>query len=186
MHLALAEDDNDNENEVHNCINKNNYGTSIRTRSPPTIAATGVRICLTVVHSIMPSLLAVVRARNSNNSTTIASAAKVRLFLEQVKFLLRLYLIVPYWKQQTQTLTTSTDEEEDDDATADCGVLMNGGMYRVDQSQETIGIPWNHARALQRRRNYVGERTGWKAVKKKIMKTKMADIASSKCSITTI
>lgn len=39
--------------------------------------------------------------------------------------------------------------------------MLDGGLYHSDQPQESIGIPYHHAMALQRRRNYVGERTGW-------------------------
>jgi hypothetical protein len=156
-------------------LRRNHYGSSIRTKDPPTIAATSLRICLTVLHSIMPSLisLAMLRARNNNHhyrrspfhnsnalnrsATVAAEASRVRLMLEKAKFLLRLSLLVAYWRQQQQ------QQRQQETASADYGIMLDGGLYHSHQPQETIGFPWDRARDLQRRRNYVGERTGWKA-----------------------
>eukprot|EP00536_Pseudo-nitzschia_multiseries_P010317 jgi/Psemu1/289030/fgenesh1_pg.309_\ len=207
MHLALEhekdEDDNHNHNHNHN-HNKNAYGTSIRTRDPPTIAATSVRIALTAIYSALPALMSLsvlrvsrVRALDrdgdrSRDDGTLATAdaatARARLLVEQIKFLLRMYLLVSYWRQQ-HTATDPTgkawvgddkydanadgdndsDNDNDSDAgsakshgTADCGILLEGGLYRVEESIDNRpGLPWDRARALQRRRTYVGERTGW-------------------------
>ena len=219
MHLALRDDGGENLNVNNdNAANNNDdndrsntYGASIRTKSSPTIAATSVRIALTAIHSVLPSFmsLAMLRAssrtrtsaadrnitiHNNNNSQAIiaSAAARARLVVEQVKFLLRVYLLVSYWRQQQQQCTPAmtafttgnrrykhrhTDDDDDEDqytgrnnidaavtatvTAADCGIMMDGGMYRVDQSQEFLGMPWDRARAIQRRRNYVGERTGW-------------------------
>jgi len=221
MHLAL-QDDGDDDNNKNNSDRSNTYGATIRTKSSPTIVATSVRIALTAIHSVLPSLmsLAMLRASsrtrirtatatadrnntihndNNNSQAIIASAAaRARLVVEHVKFFLRLYLLVSYWRQQQQRTAamsdfatgsrryrhkhqeTNDDGEDqytgsgdiDNDATvtataADCGIMMDGGMYRVDQSQEFLGMPWDRARALQRRRNYVGERTGWNLEGKK-------------------
>ncbi|MGK3749333.1 MAG: hypothetical protein ACI8RD_001627 [Bacillariaceae sp.] len=169
MHLALEETETGTEEN-----NNNDYGTSIQTRYPPTIAAKGIRICLTVIHSIMPSMLEIIRSKqqqNNNNNTEITTA-KVRLILEQIKFLLRMYLLVPYWKQQQQPqqqnhLTENGNGNDNDTTTTtaatddDCGILMDGGMYRIDE-QFKRGITWEESKSIQRRRNYVGKRTGWK------------------------
>jgi hypothetical protein len=171
MHLALegktepetGKDDKNNGN--------NDYGTSIQTRYPPTIYAKGVRICLTVVHSIMPSMLEIVRAaKQQNSNNTVMATTKVRLILEQIKFLLRMYLLVPYWKQQHSRLTDTKNNVNNITTTTatatattdDCGILMDGGMYRIDQ-QFKRGITWEESKSIQRRRNYVGKRTGWKS-----------------------
>jgi len=195
LDLAL-DDDNENSNSSSSSelcstksLRKNHYGMSIRTKNSPTIAATSVRICLTVIHSLMPSLISLVmlRARrqtsytnngvynsvnNSNNShrKIAVAASKARLVLEQAKFLLRMTLLVHYWRQQQQQQQqqnyTQQKQIKDDSATiSDFGVMLDGGMYHSDRAQESIGIPWDHARALQRRRNYVGERTGWNVTK---------------------
>jgi hypothetical protein len=197
MHLALDETETETETETRNetqntnetanatgggtsssGVRKNHYGTSIRTKDTPTIAATSVRICLTVLHSVMPALisLAMLRARtnernhknnrnycpNNKRISALETTSRVRLLLEQAKFLLRLSLLVPYWRQQRhqqrQDCFTTMDCDE-----SDFGIMLNGGLYYSDQPQESIGIPWQHASALQKRRNYVGERTGWKA-----------------------
>ena len=193
MDLALDDDNensnnNDSEFSSNRNIRKNHYGMSIRTKNSPTIAATSARICLTVIHSLMPSLISLVmlqarrkksyinngvyvynsvsNSNNSNNNNThrniAVAASKARLVLEQAKFLLRMTLLVHYWRQQQQQ--NCTHQTNDDSATVpDFGVMLDGGMYHSDRAQESIGIPWDHARALQRRRNYVGERTGWNA-----------------------
>lgn len=176
MHLALEENAETEIRKVDNNNGSNDYGTSIQTRCPPTISAKGIRICLTVVHSIMPSMLEIVRAAKQQNSdNTIMATTKVRLILEQIKFLLRMYLLVPYWKQQqnhltdtnnnvndtTTTTTTTVTATTTTTTTDDCGILMDGGMYRIDQ-QFKKGITWEESKSIQRRRNYVGKRTGWK------------------------
>ena len=190
MDLALNDDENHHSSSTNNssCSRTNHYGMSIRTKYPPTMAATSARICLTVLHSLMPSLISLVvllRAKhnnaknnlatsnnnNNNNNTSIAaSASKARLVLEQAKFLLRLSLLVHYWRQQRNTTNTSTSTSESSHSnnnnnnkqqTNVYGIMLDGGLYHSDQPQESIGIPWDHAMALQRRRNYVGERTGW-------------------------
>ncbi len=180
MDLALDDCDDDDDTDkceiaFHKRLRKNHYGMSIRTKDAPTIAASGARICLTVIHSLMPSLISLMmlRARrnrnihsknnnnNNNNNNTediVVAASKARLVLEQAKFLLRMYLLVHYWKQQHSKKNTETNADE----APDFGIMLGGGMYHSDRAQESIGIPWDHARALQRRRNYVGERTGWK------------------------
>mmetsp|Transcript_24262 Transcript_24262/g.51549 ORF Transcript_24262/g.51549 Transcript_24262/m.51549 type:complete len:307 (+) Transcript_24262:150-1070(+) len=74
---------------------------------------------------------------------------------------MRMALLVPYWRQQQQQQSANSPGTG---LPADFGILMNGGMYRVeDPNQEHAGIPWDQALSIQRRRNYVGERTGWKA-----------------------
>ena len=88
--------------------------------------------------------------------------------LEKAKFLLRLSLLVAYWKQQQQQQHQQQESlsAASETASADYGIMLDGGLYHSHQSQETVGIPWDRARDLQRRRNYVGERTGWKAHEK--------------------
>ena len=115
MDLALK-DTNQGESE-HNTLRQNHYGMSIRTKNPPTMAATSARISLTVIHSLMPSLISLVVLRtksqhrhNHNNTNSIAAAAaKARLVLEQAKFVLRMALLVNYWRQQTNTATDIDD-----------------------------------------------------------------------------
>mmetsp|Transcript_64258 Transcript_64258/g.73994 ORF Transcript_64258/g.73994 Transcript_64258/m.73994 type:complete len:546 (-) Transcript_64258:78-1715(-) len=191
MYLALEENGNDNDND-----NNNEYGTSVQTKYPSIISAKGIRICLTVVHSIVPSLLSVITStctstQSRSRSTYFTTANKVRLILEQIKFLLRLYLLVPYWNQQLQQQkpqqhqvnrtngTSSNNKNENNDeyeyeneiddtnlitTNHDCvGVLMDGGMYRIDR-QCKKGIPWDQYKATDRRRNYIGKRTGWKVI----------------------
>lgn len=150
-----------------NAIRQNHYGMSIRTKHAPTIAATTARICLTVIHSLMPSLvsLVVLRVKSKgtiNNYNCNFAASKARLVLEQAKFVLRMSLLVNYWRQQAKTDTNDASILYPN-TSFDFGILLDGGLYHPDQLQESIGIPYHHAMALQRRRNYVGERTGWRA-----------------------
>jgi len=86
-----------------------------------------------------------------------------------------MYLLVAYWRQQHKA-GDPVDEDHDNNTNknknnknknssknspADCGILLDGGLYRVEESTDRLGLPWDRARAFQRRRTYVGERTGW-------------------------
>lgn len=159
QHLAHVDDGDDGNHDkeedgpLSSSVSQemNSFGMSIQTRDSPTIAATSVRIALTVVNSVMPALLAIAQAKTSKVFTSPAEVderlrrqqqqkqlvSNVRLCLEQVKFLLRTYLMVQYWRQQhdeTSSAEGHDDHDRDRSFKTDChpmiGILLDGGMYR--------------------------------------------------------
>jgi hypothetical protein len=140
---------------------KNSYCMTVQTLHAPKIAATSAGIMLTVVQSIMPTLLAIAQSTASRSGPQHAAIqtqqrkATFRLVVEQVKFALRMYLLVNYWKQKSQ--------EEEIGGPMDSsliGIMVDGGMYRVYRPPETLGMSWDQAKALKRRQEYIGTRTG--------------------------
>jgi hypothetical protein len=176
MELALqqhpVDDDEDDDDDGRNHkYRKNSYGTTVQTLHPPTIAATSVRIFLTVLQSMVPSVLAIAQSYSSSFTTTTTVKKNVRLFLEQVKFVLRIYLLVNYWKQQQQQLqqqqqiSTLVQQQQEYNptrhpTTITLGILMNGGLYQTYRPM--VGLGFGQAQAMKRRQDYVGRRTGWK------------------------
>ena len=164
MHLATIEDYYTNEDEALSC----SYGTSIQTRDKPQIPATSVRICLTIIQSIIPSVLAISQASSVSSVSTLSQVKRkstARLVLEQIKFVLRMYLLVNYWKQQLQQQTPTNTIDGKNDTTNNnrlVGILMDGGLYQAYQPTSSVGMAWDEAFAIQRRQNYVGKRTGRK------------------------
>ncbi|KAG7358010.1 peroxisomal membrane protein Pex16 [Nitzschia inconspicua] len=191
MDLALLNDDN-SDNEYNNNNNNNNnrllnsYGTTVQTKHPPRIPATTARILLTVIQSILPSILAIAQSTihpsssssssssSSQTSTGILSIvakmeqrkANVRLVLEQIKFAIRLYLMMNYWKQQKSIQDDDDNINNWDEGTVRSstdiipGILVNGGLYQTHRPVQ--GLAYEHAQALEARQVYVGQRTGWK------------------------
>jgi hypothetical protein len=86
----------------------------------------------------------------------------MRLRLEQLKFALRLFLLVSYWKQ-------SVESEKLQDSGPGMGILLDGGMYHVNQAP---GVSIEEARAVNKRQHYVGRRTGLKVTKQSSKNTR--------------
>ena len=122
----------------------NSYGTTLRANNP-NIPATSIRIALTVIHSLMPSLLEMIPSDSFSRSKR---QAILRLRLEQIKFGLRFVLLVSNWKQSINSKEISG---------VGVGILRDGGMYHVDQ---TPGLAVKEAQAIRKRQYYAGRRTG--------------------------
>ncbi|KAL3931239.1 MAG: hypothetical protein SGBAC_011398 [Bacillariaceae sp.] len=144
---------------------ENSYGMTIQTKEQPSIPATRIRIYLSILHCLMPTLLEVLPSkRNSkrNPSARQHSQNGVRLRLEQVKFGLRLYLLGSYWIQQQQRQQQSKEGEswlETLKSSAfNVGILQAGGMF--DVVGQGSGLHSQEAERLGRRKEYMGRRTG--------------------------
>lgn len=130
---------------------ENSYGFSLSTRNEPCISATSWRIALNVLHCLMPSILEIAASRNRDSNTAISlhrHQGKIRLRLEQVKFLIRLYLLLSYWKQS----------KEESPSNKNAGIMLDGGLYHprsnfMEMSEEEL-------KSVQQRRGYQGRRTG--------------------------
>jgi Peroxisomal membrane protein (Pex16) len=133
---------------------ENLFGMSVQTEHPPIIPATTVRIGLTVLQSFLPSVLAIAQS-SVGHERQQRYYAKVRLRLEQIKFALRMYLLMHYWKQQQ-------GQDSAEQAAPLPGIMMNGGLYTTHQGPMMQGLSWEYAQVLEQRQAYVGKRTGWK------------------------
>lgn len=139
-------------------MEQQSFGTSLSfpQNNSSSIPATSIRIALSVIHCLMPSLLAVVSSSSSSSSSYSTNVdipsrmkrqAVMRLRLEQIKFSLRLYLLYSYWKQASAS----------SHGAAVPGILMEGGLFHVNEpdAMSIEELEW-----IQRRREYIGKRTG--------------------------
>jgi hypothetical protein len=120
----------------------NSYGTTVRPTESPHISATALRIALTVTHNLMPTVLQLARSHPRHQ-------AIARLWLERIKFVSRLVLLVSYWNQVRSEPCNVVG-----------GLLQDGGMYRVIHGGEECIPSVSHPQARKHRRDYVGRRTG--------------------------
>ena len=118
----------------------NSYGTTLKTATAPTVPATTLRVLLTVTHNLMPTVLELVRSHPQKQT-------ECRLWLERIKFMMRLVLLTSYWKQV---------QNEPHDVVG--GLLQDGGMY-YSGFQQSVPTAIN-IQSLRYRREYVGRRTG--------------------------
>lgn len=127
----------------------NSYGTTLQPSLAPVVPATALRIALTVTHNLMPTILELAQSSNDNPQRQ----ATCRLWLERIKFIIRLVLISSYWKQ-------IRNNESNDEVTS--GLLQNGGMFYGAYVQSVPSVA--NVRALRIRRQYVGRRTGRRVI----------------------
>ena len=143
---------------------ENSYGMTIQTKEQPSISATRIRIYLSILHCLMPTLLEILPTRHSrrNPSARQHSQSRVRLRLEQVKFGLRLYLLASYWMQQHKEQSSRKGETWLDTLWKknpyNVGLLQAGGMF--DVVGQGSGLQSEEAERLGRRKAYMGRRTG--------------------------
>lgn len=121
----------------------NSYGTTLQPTAAPAVPATALRIMLTVTHNLMPTILELARSHPKRQT-------EYRLWLERIKFLMRLVLLTSYWNQM-----------QNDPYSVVGGLLQDGGMYHVAYGGMKRSVPTTaNVQALRYRREYVGRRTG--------------------------
>lgn len=157
------------------------YGMTIQTRDRPCVPAVPVRIALTVIQSILPSVLAIAgafvttserRELHEQGQSKIAMLSpmyccikrttRVRLYIEQCRFVLRMYLLCNYWNQQQQEQKLSSSQFQSLSPSSFGGIMIDGGLFHADPISVQQGMPWEQADAVARREAYVGRRTGWR------------------------
>ena len=151
----------------------NSYGMTVELSSSPMIPATSCRILLTVIHSLLPTLLQVF-----SSSSSPKRRRGTLVWLERLKFLLRLTLLGSCWYQQQLLLHHHKEEENVMDG---MGILREGGYYRVDESP---ALTVTQQRALRQRQTYVGRRTGRRVVVDKTSTTAETTMTTTSSSIT--
>jgi hypothetical protein len=127
---------------------ENSYATTVQIENP-NIPATSIRIALSVIHCLMPSLLGMIQ--DDNSLALERKQTYLRFSLERLKFVLRICLLGSYWKQYVE------QKGSDSIRSIPMGILLDGGMFYESQPQ---GLPEEEANNLERRRQYVGRRTG--------------------------
>jgi hypothetical protein len=139
----------------------NSYGTTLLVPKRPSIPATSLRIALTITHCLMPSILEMVSSSNStvSSSRRRQQTTRARLYLERFKFILRLILMVSYWKDSLEH-----QQQTGSPLPLLLGLVTDGGTYNIDQP--TRGLTVEQEQALYKRRAYVGRRTGRRLVVK--------------------
>jgi Peroxisomal membrane protein (Pex16) len=119
-------------------------------------AAVCIRLGLSVLQNIVPVALELVRSSSPPSTTTTeARLATVRRNVERARFLLRLALLVPYWRRIANWSRGHSSGGENAG-----GVLLRGGLYHAPP-----GIPWQQEQSIRERCNYVGRRTGLRLVR---------------------
>lgn len=134
---------------------ENSYGATIRQEAAeptPFLPPTAIRIALTVTHGLMPMFLEL--CQSSNTHDTERRRTRFRHFIERIKFVFRMVLVVSYWKE-----LIGEDRKNPNEHNAPItGLIRDSGMYRGREYSiiPTIGDEC----ARLERHNYVGRRTG--------------------------
>jgi len=158
--------------QQQNGPNENSYGFSVATEEEPKIAATSLRIGLHALHSLMPSILelAGILGQSSSSSSSSSSPmvrrkrqAILRWRFEQIKFVIRMYLMFQYWKQMREEETSRKripNKESSFFPQIQPGIMLSGGIYHP--MVDSVGISTEELQRILRRRVYCGRRTGLK------------------------
>lgn len=145
--------------------NNNTYGTSIHIQ--PDIPATSLRFALTALQSLWPVVqeLVVVTAASSQDPQQPTrqqrqAAVIVRKHMERIRFVLRMTLLISYWRRMRMFSTTLFNRAEHHQRQRQQnqvlpGLLLQGGLYHAP-----LGYDVEHERARIQRQNFVGRRTG--------------------------
>ncbi len=141
----------------------NSYGTTMSLDDEePSIPATSLRICLTMFHDLMPTLLEMYSSSRSSSHLSIAARqANLRLQLERLKFLLRLRIAMAYWRQvwkKNQTIHTRP--------VLLAGLIQDGSIFYPDESSHDHRATPTlmQERSYFRRQQYSGRRTGRRVI----------------------
>ena len=143
------------------------------------ISPTTIRIAITVVQSLLPSILEVSQSSSLSEQQNRLRRGRARLNLERIKLVLRLYLLGSYWKrllvqhQLKRKRLLEQGEPEHSIPPLSVGIMTEAGLFHgIDYTTNS-----NHAKgngnggsdyapttaqedSLWRRRKYVGRRTG--------------------------
>ena len=139
------------------------FGTTVEVqlgrRAP--LSPTSLRVALSIIHNLMPTILQLVPQRNQR--------PRVRLWLEQIKFSLRLLLMGSYWLQLI-----------DNQQLEYCGLVMRGGMMNplaTLSNGKALIMSVEQERARRNRQEYTGRRTGRTVVKATALNKRSNSIA---------
>jgi hypothetical protein len=143
---------------------ENSYGTSVGLVRPK-IPATSIRIALTVLQSLGPVAQEIVRSR-THPDITLRRQSRIRAYLERMRFVLRMTLLLQYWRHvysdNLKSGTTTGGESSSSSPSLTTivapGLLMDGGLFPSRMSAPTV----TQERTRIEREQYTGRRTGRK------------------------
>ena len=143
------------------------------------ISPTTIRIAITVVQSLLPSILEVSQSSSLSEQQNNLRRGRTRLYLERIKLALRLYLLGSYWKrllvqhQNKRKLLLQQGEPEHLIPPLSVGIMTDAGLFHgIDYATNSNDGNGNgnggsdyaptmaQEDSLWRRRKYVGRRTG--------------------------
>jgi Peroxisomal membrane protein (Pex16) len=155
---------------------EDDYGTTVRpnpadimdqgSKFPLGLSPTAMRMALTVLQSLLPSILEL-------SSQSSSQAARARLHIERAKFALRLALLGSYWKRlrdsqngQRKLLVDARAAEyqpQQPSPPLSIGLLTEGGFFHATRPS----VPTLQQEHWEwEKRSYVGRRTGRKVTKR--------------------
>ncbi|KAI2511170.1 Peroxisomal membrane protein (Pex16) [Fragilaria crotonensis] len=138
-HQHEHDDDHDDQRPMFGTTVEVEVTTPILSRM---LSPTSLRMAITVIHNLLPTILQLSRRRDQR--------PRVRFWLEQAKFVLRLVLVGSYWFQLY-----------DNQQLESCGLVMEGGMMMTTAGPDgAVGITVAQEQAWRHRQDYVGRRTG--------------------------
>jgi hypothetical protein len=165
----------------HQQQQEDNYGTAVRpnpatsmdhgSKFPIGLSPTAMRMALTVLQSLLPSILELSSQKSHENNNN-SQAACARLHIERVKFALRLALLGSYWKRLMRDsqnhlklvhVRVAEHQPRQPPPPLSIGILTEGGLFRgIRHSLPTLQQEhWEW-----KKRSYVGRRTGRKVTKR--------------------
>lgn len=130
---------------------QNAYGTTLKVEGTDSVHAAAIRVALTVIHGLMPAMLEMSRSGHHGSK----SESTIRFYIERIKFLLRISLLVSYWRK---LFSIGKSKQVDGNAVVLTGVLRSGGMYYPEGDTCIPSVQEEYAQ--WRRRHYIGRRTG--------------------------
>ena len=165
LHRLLLDWTEEQQQQEHPNSNSSSCGsgTSVQVTPPPAYAAQ-LRWALTALQTLAPVALELVSTRSSNQQQQ-AKVVVVRRTVERIRFVLRLTLLLKYWKQlhqQQQQQQQSSYSPSWTQVSVPPGLLLQGGRVFFDhQSNVTNSIPTLEQEQYRIQRNQnVGPRTG--------------------------
>jgi hypothetical protein len=131
----------------------NLYGTTVRVDGGKqgNFQASNVRLGLTILQSLLPVMQELVRTSLSDRAT-LQRQIVVRKYTERARFLLRVTLLVSYWKQ---VLPDGIPP----------GLLQFGGLYHPHITEATMCPTVQQEQSRLERYNYIGPRTGRRVIR---------------------
>ena len=138
----------------------NPYGATIAVQDPSRPALT-IRIALTVLQSLGPTLQELVCSTATDHVIMASRQSRTRAAVERVRFLLRGYLLAHYWQRMwSATRLVESCRTSPVSTTVAPGLMMDGGLFPSRCAVYSL----HQEQARLEREQYVGRRTGRRVV----------------------
>lgn len=124
----------------HNHLNTEAASTGNTVAIPEDIWSGRIRIALTTIQCLSPIAQGIVQDEGANRDHIVRKQARFRYRIEQLRFLLRITLLIRYWRKLPKDVI---------------GLQQVGGMFH-----SPLALTLEQEEARLDRRNYIGTRTG--------------------------